>query len=431
MYQLPDFPKLKFPKIKILKPVCLIVSLIILSSLCGFLAGGVAGSFLYLEVREYFSKFQINLPEINSGEENIQYIPQTTHEERIISSVEKASPAVVSIIVSKDLPVFEEYYYNPFGNDSFFDIKIPQWKQVGTEKQEIGGGTGFIVSKDGMILTNKHVVLDEEAEYTVFTNDGKRFKAIVLARDPIQDLAILKIETEKLIDDNGDLEQISFPVIELGDSDSLRPGQTIIAIGNALGEFKNTVSVGVVSGLGRTITASGGSFVETIEDVIQTDAAINRGNSGGPLLDLNGRVIGINTATVLDAQNIGFAIPVNKAKRAINQVATTGSITYAFLGVRYYMITLELKDENNLPLDQGAWVFSSDSDPAVVSDSAADKAGVKEGDIITEFNGQKVTSDSNLAKIIQDLYPGDTVNLKVFRDGEEISLEITLGEREE
>jgi serine protease Do len=436
MYQMPDFPKNYFSKINFPKPwrskgFWMITLVVVLSSLFGFLAGGVAGSFLYLEARDYLSRFEINLPQLGTEGETAKYVPQTTHEERIISAVEKASPAVVSVIVSKDLPVFEEYYYNPFGDDPFFNIQIPQRRQIGTERQEIGGGTGFIVSEDGMILTNKHVVLDEDAEYTVFTNDGKRFEARVLARDPIQDIAVLKIETEKLIDRSGDLIQISFPVIELGDSDSLQIGQTVIAIGNALGEFKNTVSVGVVSGLGRTITASGGSFVETIEDVIQTDAAINRGNSGGPLLDLRGRVVGINTATVLEAQSIGFAIPINKAKRDIEQVKATGTITYAFLGIRYFMITPEVKEKNDLPVDEGAWVSGDYREPAVVEGSAAEVAGIREGDIILEFDGKKVSVSNTLGRIIQELSPGDTVNLKILRDGEEIFLQATLGERGE
>ncbi|MFA5766536.1 MAG: trypsin-like peptidase domain-containing protein [Candidatus Paceibacterota bacterium] len=435
MYQMPDFPKIKLPKIKLPKiwksrGLWLIVLTVVLSSSFGFLAGSVAGSFLYLEAKDYLSKFEISLPEFGEQEETVKYIPQTTHEEKIISAVEKASPAVVSIIVSKDLPVFEEYYYNPFGDDSLFDIQIPQRRQIGTEEQEIGGGTGFIVSEDGMILTNKHVVLDEEAQYTVFTNDGKSFEARVLARDPVQDLAILKIETEKLIDGSGDLKQISFPVIRLGDSESLQIGQTAIAIGNALGEFKNTVSVGVVSGLDRTITASGAGITEVIEEVIQTDAAINQGNSGGPLLDLSGKVIGINTATVIGAQSIGFAIPVNKAKRDIEQVMETGSITYAFLGIRYFTITPEVQEANDLPVSEGAWVSSGDGEAAVVEDSAADKAGILQGDIILEFNGEKLTADNTLREMIYNQSPGDVVDMKVLRDGEEMTLQATLEEWE-
>jgi serine protease Do len=231
-----------------------------------------------------------------------------TQEEEVILAVKNNSPAVASIIISKNLPLYEQCYVNPFG-DLFPGFQIPQICQKGTQLQEIGGGSGFVVSADGLILTNKHVVSDRQAEYTVLTNDGKKYSAKVLALDPNQDLAIIKIE-------NG---TSSLPTAKLGDSDNLQIGQTAIAIGNALGEFKNTVSVGVVSGLGRTITAGGGSASETIKDVIQTDAAINPGNSGGPLLNLKGEVVGINTAIVSGAESIGFAIPINQAKAILKE----------------------------------------------------------------------------------------------------------------
>jgi serine protease Do len=427
------FPKIKLPKIKFPKfwrhrGFWLIISAIVFSSVFGFFAGGLAGGFLYLEARDYLSNFKIELPEPGEKEE---YIPQTTHEEKIISAVKKASPAVVSIIVTKDLPVFEEYYYNPFGDDSFFDIRIPQRRQIGTEETEIGGGSGFIVSEDGIVLTNKHVVLDEEAQYTIFTNDGKKFDAKVLARDPIQDIAILKIETEKLIDSSGNLNQISFPVAELGDSSNLQIGQTAIAIGNALGEFKNTVSVGVVSGLDRTIVASGSGITEIIEEVIQTDTAINQGNSGGPLLNLNGKVIGINTATVIDAQSIGFAIPIDKAKRDINQVKVSGKIEYAYLGIRYLTLTKEIMEENSLPVSEGAWITSGDDQPAIIAGSAAEKAGLREGDIITEIAGEKLTEENILGDIIYNHFPGDSVEIKILREGGKLSLWAVLDKWEE
>jgi len=335
------------------------------------------------------------------------------------------------------VPIIEEYYYNPFKEfEQFFgqpfEFQIPQYRQKGTEKKEIGGGTGFIISKDGMILTNKHVVLDKEAEYTVFTNDGKSYPAKVLARDPLQDLAIIKIEREKVVDKEGSFTLKSFPVAKLGNSDKLQIGQTVIAIGNALGEFRNTVSVGVVSGLGRTITASGGGLVETLEDVIQTDAAINKGNSGGPLLNLEGEVIGINTAMVQEAQSIGFAIPINKAKKDIKQVKTLGKIVYPFLGVRYVLITKKIQKENNLPVDYGAWITKgSNGEAAIFPGSAAEKAGLNENDIILEFNGEKITTDNSLAKIISKYNPGDRVTLKVLRAGKEKIFQVTLGERSE
>ncbi|MBU4351366.1 trypsin-like peptidase domain-containing protein [Candidatus Parcubacteria bacterium] len=372
----------------------------------------------------------------NPASENQEYVPQTSQEQAVINVVKDYSPAVVSIIVSKDLPVIEEYYVSPFDgffNDPFFQIQIPQYRQIGTEKKEIGGGSGFIVSSDGIVITNKHVVLDASAEYTVITTDGRKFPAKVLAKDPAQDLAVLKIEKEKVTDDSGNLSDKPFSVVKLGDSSKLEIGQTVIAIGNALGEYRNTISVGVVSGLGRTITASGGGLVETLEDVIQTDAAINKGNSGGPLLNLRGEVIGINTATVLDAQNIGFAIPINLAKRNINQAIASGKISYPFLGVRLVTITDQVQKDNNLPVNYGAWITSGSQkgEVAVVPGSAADKAGIKDKDIILEVNGQKVTAENTLLEIIQDYNPGQVVKMKVLSQGQEKIIDVTLGERTE
>ncbi|MBI2113151.1 MAG: trypsin-like peptidase domain-containing protein, partial [Candidatus Wildermuthbacteria bacterium] len=278
----------------------------------------------------------------------------------------------------------------------------------------------FIVSRDGLLITNKHVVLDTNADYTVFLNDGTSYSAKVLARDPVQDLAVLKIDGKE-----------DFPFARFGNSDSIQSGQTVIAIGNALGEFRNTVSVGVISGLGRTITASGGNnFTETIEDVIQTDAAINKGNSGGPLLNLAGQVIGINTATVIDAQSISFAIPSNKAIRDLEQVQEAGEIVYPFLGVRYALVTEALQEEKDLPVDYGAFIEKGpEGDSAIIKGSAADKAGIKEGDIILEFNGEKVTPDNPLGKLIQKRKPNDAVSVLIYRNGNELELQATLGKR--
>jgi len=324
------------------------------------------------------------------------------------------------------------FYEGFFQGQSPFQFRVPQFRQQGTQRREIGGGSGFIVSADGMVITNKHVVLDEEADYTIFTTDGTSFPARVLAKDPLQDLAVLKIDQESIIDAAGNFITKPFPFVKLGNSDTLEIGQTVIAIGNALAEFRNTVSVGVISGLGRTITASGGNFVETIENVIQTDAAINRGNSGGPLLNLVGEVIGINTATVLDAQNIGFAIPSNKAQRDIEQVRELGKIVYPFLGIRYILITDAVAKEENLSVSYGVWVRPGPNGEAAVSPgSAAQDAGILSGDIILEFNGERITKENSLAKIIQKHNPGDTVVLKVLREGQERIFNVKLGERSE
>src|SRR3989338_1958379 len=397
---------------------------------------GLAGGFVF----EYLKgNLFIPAPGENVAQEGgiNEYVPQTTQEQKIIDAVKLVSPSVVSIVITKDVPVIEQYFTNPFGEffgqGSPFRLQVPQYRQKGTEKKEIGGGSGFIVSADGYVVTNKHVVLDDEADYTVFTNDGKSYPAKVLAKDPLQDLAILKIDQEQIVDLTGAFTARPFMSVSLGDADTLQIGQSVIAIGNALGEFRNTVSVGVISGLGRTITASGGAnFVETIEDVIQTDAAINKGNSGGPLLNLAGEVIGINTATVLDAQNIGFAVPINKVKRDIEKGREVGKITYPFLGVRYVLVTERIAEEQNLSVQYGVLVAKgSQGEAAVMSGSAADKAGMLEGDIILEFNGERVTPDNSLAKFIQKYNPKDTVVVKILRGEEEKILQVTLGERSE
>jgi len=429
-----EHPEIKKPKFKIIKNKVFwfIVSSIFLSTLFGFLAGMVSGNLFYFEIREYLEKIDINIPDFEATE--TEYIPPTSHEDLLIKAVENVDPAVVSIVITKDVPIFEQYYYDPFEGFGGIgsDFLIPQYRQKGTEKQEVGGGTGFIVSKDGMILTNKHVALDEEAEYTVFTNDGKTYPAKVLARDPLQDIAVLKIDQDKIVTEGGELTLNDFPTVELGDSNGIKMGQTVVAIGNALGEFRNTISVGVISGLGRTILASSGGFTETLENVIQTDAAINKGNSGGPLLNLRGEVIGINTAMVQDAQSIGFAIPINDAKKGIEQVKTLGKIVYPFLGVRYLLITENIQEERGLSVDHGVLLITGlGGEPAVSVNSAADKAGLKKGDIILELNGEKITVDNSLIKILGKYNPGDTVNLKVLRGEEEIYPSAILGERGE
>jgi len=449
--KMPELPKIELPKLKAPKfrfprfwqnrVFWTIILTVFISAIFGFVFGTISGNYFYSEIRDEFSKFNIQLPELKISEKEKPvekepvYLPQTSQEEAVIKVVKEVSPAVVSIIITKDLPVFEEYYISPFEEffgQPFFEFKIPQYKQKGTQKQEIGGGTGFIISEDGMILTNGHVVSDKDADYTVLTNDGKKYPAKVLARDSIRDLAVMKIEGEKTIDNQGKLNLKSFPPLKLGDSDKLQIGQTVIAIGNALGEFRNTVSVGVISGLGRTVTASGGGMIETLEDVIQTDAAINMGNSGGPLLNLKGEVIGVNFAMVQQAESIGFTIPINKAKKDIEQVKTSGKIVYPFLGVRYVLINEEIQKENNLPVDYGAWVQKgTGGEPAIFPGSVAEKTGLKEGDIILEFNGEKITTDNTLAKIIMKYNPGDKITLKILREGEEKIFEVTLDEKSE
>lgn len=353
------------------------------------------------------------------------YKPAYDYEEAVIAAVDEAKRSVVSIVISKDLPVIERCPIDPWSDlppefREFFGGGLQLYGQCerGTKKQEIGGGSGFIVSSDGLVVTNKHVVLDKDAEYTVLTNDGEKYDAKVVAQDPINDLALLRISATDL------------PVATLGDSDSIKLGQTAIAIGNALGEFRNTVSVGVVSGLSRDITASGGGgFIEKIEGVIQTDAAINQGNSGGPLLNLKGEVIGINTAVASGAQNVGFAIPVNQARRAIESVKKTGTIQTSYLGVRYIMVNESIAKQQELPVSYGALVRGAEDGPGVVPGSPAERAGIRAEDIITAVNGEKLEGGKMLGSVLQKYAVGETVTLSIRRGDGDIEVKAVLGER--
>ena len=346
-----------------------------------------------------------------------------TQESFVVDAVKKTNPAVVSIIISKEVPKYETYIdpnqqQNPFGNMfPGFNFNIPQYRQNGTEKKDIGGGSGFFVSAEGLIVTNKHVVDQKDVEYTVFTNDGKKHKASVIARDPVLDIALIKVEGN------------NFPYLSLGNSDNLQVGQSVIAIGNALAEFRNTVSVGVVSGLARSITAGDSSGKsENLDHVIQTDAAINPGNSGGPLLNLSGQVIGVNVAVAQGSQNIGFALPINTVKGAIESVKSTGKIVRPYLGVRYVSVNAEMKEKNNLTVDYGVLVKAgaNASELAVIPGSPADKAGIVENDIILEVAGQKIDDKNSLASIIRQKNVGDVISLKILHRGTEKTVQITL-----
>lgn len=346
-------------------------------------------------------------------------------EETVVNVVEQASPAVVSVVASKDIPVVERFFVDPFDDDPFFKqffgdsgFRIPQFRQKGTQRQEVSAGTGFIVSADGFVVTNKHVVSDTQAEFTVLFNDGRKMKAKVLARDPLQDLAVLKIEGDK------------FPYLKLGDSNRVKIGQSVIAIGNSLGEFRNTVSTGIVSGLQRSIVASGASTgPENLQELIQTDAAINPGNSGGPLLNLSGEVIGVNTAVASGAENIGFSIPINKLKRNITSVQQQGKIVYPFLGVRYILITKEMAEKEKLGRDYGALIRSTEGQQAVVPESPAAKAGLKDWDIVLKINNEVIGPNNTLAAIVQKYQVGDEITLVVFREGKDQEMKVKLEER--
>ena len=316
-----------------------------------------------------------------------------TDDDRTPQAVSRVAPAVVSILLSREVS--------------------------NRGKLQVGGGTGFIVSSDGLIVTNRHVVADTDSRITVVFADRRRFLGTVVARDPLIDLAFVKIDAKGL------------PVVSLGDSNALRIGETAIAIGNTLSEFPNTVTKGIVSGLARRVVAgdrSGES--EVIEEAIQTDAAINHGNSGGPLINLSGEVIGVNVAVSEAASGVGFAIPINVAKRAITSVKATGKIVRPWLGVRYVMITPEIIERDHLSVSEGALIVRGD-DPrelAVMPGSPADKAGLRENDSIIEIGGTHLDQEHTLAGEIAKRAPGEAVRLKILSQGILRVLTVTLEE---
>jgi serine protease Do len=286
--------------------------------------------------------------------------------------------------------------------------------------QEQAAGTGIILSKNGYIITNKHVVPDGTTDISVTLNNGTTYNNVqVVARDPSDDLAFLKV--------NGvdNLQPAS-----IGNSDTVTVGQEVLAIGNALGQYQNSVTHGIISGIGRPVEASdeSGDSSESLENLLQTDAAINPGNSGGPLVNTAGRVIGIDTAVDSSAQGIGFAIPINEAKGLINSILSTGNINVPFLGVSYLMLNPSTAQQVNAPLNNGALVYAdpSSGSSAVVSGSPADKAGIKSGDIITKVNGKSITELDSLSSLLTQYKPGDTVTLTIYRNGKTITLTAQL-----
>ena len=308
--------------------------------------------------------------------------------------VEKTSPTVVSIVTSQ------------VSGQGFFQQEVE------------GAGTGIVISEDGYILTNKHVISEARSVQVVMSDGTRHSDVTVVGSDPLNDIAFLKIKNVS------DLK-----VATLGDSGAMRVGQDVIAIGNSLGQYQNTVTSGIVSGLGRPVTAASSelnSRVESLTDLLQTDAAINPGNSGGPLINSAGQVVGINTAIAADAQGIGFAIPINAAKGMIRGVIANGKVEKAYLGVQYVAITPDVRTQYKLSVDQGALVRSG-SGSAVESNGPADEAGIKDGDIITKVNEKYVGKQGGLGSLVAEFMPGEKVTLTIIRDGKEQQKTLTLG----
>lgn len=286
-------------------------------------------------------------------------------------------------------------------------------------QDQTAAGTGFIVTKDGYIVTNKHVV-DGARSISVILDDGTTYTGVkTIGTDPLNDIAIIKIQ-----------QAVDLPAVTLGDSKTVSIGQQVIAIGNALGQYGNTVSSGIISGQNRTITASDetGTTYETLNDMLQTDAAINQGNSGGPLVNAAGEVIGINTAISANTngQGIGFAIPVTSIKGIVKRVVETGTFERAYLGIFYQSITPELAKEYNLPVTEGAYIYTENRNNAVIKDGPADKAGLEDEDIIIAVNNTKIGHSGSVSTLIGEYAVGDTVQLTILRDGEEKTLKLKL-----
>lgn len=335
-----------------------------------------------------------------------QSSPQKTkiiaEESLVIDVVKKVGPSVVTIGMEQVL-----------GRDSGFDPYSIFFDEPpdDTSPKERYIGSGFVIKEDGLIVTNKHVVSERGPSYIVVDQKGTKYKVNRIYRDPLNDLAILSVDSPPG----------GFAKVELGDSSKLEVGQYAIAIGTALGEFRNTVTTGVISGLGRGVTAGSPfeGYVERLDNVIQTDAAINPGNSGGPLLNSSGQVIGVNAAIASQGQNIGFAIPINVVKDSLANFETTGQFNRPFLGITYTMINKRAALLNELP--EGAYVQE------VTEGSAAQKAGIQKEDILVKIDGQKIIADNGgLADAISKKKVGDTITITVYRDNKTIELKATL-----
>lgn len=359
-----DYSNIKLPKLNI-------------GSIFIAIASGVfAAVIIYtVQINGLMPSFNFQIPKVQTGA--TKTIVQ--EENAVITVVEKVSPSVVAIGITH----------------SVADSTI---------------GTGFVVSDKGIVVTNKHVVSETGTKYSVVTKDGQKYEIQKVYRDPVSDLAIVQIDAQGL------------KALGMGDSSKLKVGQTAIAIGNVLGEFTNTVTTGVISGLSRKVLAGDPSFgsSEQLDNLIQTDAAINPGNSGGPLLNSSGEVVGVNVASSTGAQNIGFAIPINSVKSIVNEFVTKGSITRPFLGISYKFIARDVAVINSVP----AGVYVQD----ILNNGPAQKAGIKVGDIISKINGQVIDSESKIAEVVSQSQIGSNIELTVWRDKKEISFTATLSE---
>ncbi|KKT31895.1 MAG: Protease Do [Microgenomates group bacterium GW2011_GWF2_45_18] len=381
-----------------------LLSLIFLGVLFSAVGGAIADRVFVLKPVDFFmDRYGLS----NTRSSDVQSTQEIVKEESVVINVVKQSkPSVVTISIVKQQQKLGNFFLNPFGG-----FQTPDTVEIETIKRDIG--SGFVIDKNGLIVTNKHVVSDRSAQYKVILSDDSEFEVKKIYRDPSNDLAILKIDAEVI-------------PMSLGDSDQLDVGQFVIAIGTALGEFRQTVTTGVVSGLGRGIEAGDqyGGFAEELDDVIQTDTAINPGNSGGPLLNSQGKVIGVNTAVSVQGQNIAFAIPINVVKQSLDIFFKTGEFERPYFGVQYRIIPRETAILNDLP--EGAYIVN------VISGGSAQQADIRVGDILMRVDNQEISSmGASLAEIISTKKVGETIEVLLWRDEEKITKTVVLQSNQE
>ncbi|HVA10891.1 MAG TPA: trypsin-like peptidase domain-containing protein [Candidatus Dormibacteraeota bacterium] len=397
---LPNIPRSPFNKRSTSITYGLLVALFVIATLLSGFAGG------WIEARMNQNGL------VTTSLSNQKQI--VTSDSELISQIAKTvSPSVVSVNVN----ITNNSPTSSYGGFGLFGFSQPA--------QEQAAGTGIIISSKGIIMTNRHVVPDGTTSVSVTLSDGTELKDVsVIGRTNASDsldVAFLKINNtqgHKLI-----------PAV-LGNSSQVQVGNSVVAIGNALGQFQNTITSGIISGYGRDIQAGSSSATENLEDLFQTDAAINEGNSGGPLVNLNGQVIGMNTATASSGQNIGFSIPVNDVLGLIGQVVKTGKFSQPYIGVRYIPLTADVSVEYNLSVNNGAFIAPSAdpvNNPSVVPGSPAAQAGLQENDIITQVNGANVNQNNSLTSLLDNYLPGKTITLAVFRSGHTIHVNVVLG----
>jgi S1-C subfamily serine protease len=361
--------------------------IIIIGIAIAAIVGAVSGAVGSLIFSGSLSELRGQQAKLNDAQIERNIVELIEEESATIAVVERVTPSVVSIVVKQD-------------------------------EVEVSSGSGFIVSEDGYVITNRHVVDELTATLFVITNSGEEIPAKIIDTDPFQDVAVLKVDGQ------------GFSTATLGDSDKIQIGQTVIAIGNTLSEFRNTVTKGVISGINRRVVAGSAVNTDVIEQAIQTDAAINPGNSGGPLINLKGEVIGINTAVSLEGESIAFAIPINQARRAVDDVREFGHIVRPWLGVRYVSIQKAEIAEQNFDFELGALIVEGiqPGQPGIIPGSPAQIAGLKEGDIILSIDGIRLSQDNSLSKLVSSRRPGEIIVVEILRDEVLQKISVTLME---